>query len=141
MTTYTADYHLCQQEPFFVMRNLYQCPLDKVSVYKALVRLLVEYSASVWDPHSKSLVNQLESVQCRDARFCLNDFKSRSPGAVTKMLRDLEWESLADRCQTSRLVILYKAFNGHLSLPIGNLAQPINRTSRHTNSKGFKQLK
>ena len=64
-----------------------------------------------------------------------------SPGAVTKMLRDLEWESLADRRQTSRLVILYKALNGHLSLPIGNLAQPINITSRHTNSKGFKQMK
>ena len=75
---------------FFVMRNLYQCPLNiKVSAYKALVRPLVEYSASVWDPHSKSLINQLEAVQRRAARFCLNDFKSRSPGAVTKLLRDL----------------------------------------------------
>ena len=127
---------------FFVMRNLYQCPLDiKVAAYKALVRPLLEYSGSVWDPHSKSLINQLEAVQRRAARFCLNDFKSRSPGAVTKMLRDLEWESLADRRQTSRLVILYKSLNGHLSLPIGNLVQPIDRTSRHTNSKGFKQLK
>ena len=106
----------------FVMRNLHQCPQDiKVSVYKTLVRPLVEYSSSVWEPYTKRLINKLESVQRRAARFCLNDFRSKSPGCVTNMEWKLEWESLTDRRQTRRLVIFHKAVHGHLSIPLGNL--------------------
>ena len=88
----------------FVMRNLHQCPQDiKVSAYKTLVRPLVEYSSSVWEPYTKNLTNKLESVQRRAARFCLNDFRSKSPGCVTNMIKKLEWESLTDRRQTRGL--------------------------------------
>ena len=73
----------------FVIRNLHQCPQDiKVSAYKTLVRPLVEYSSSVWEPYTKNLINKLESVKRRAARFCLNDFRSKSPGCVTIWLRN-----------------------------------------------------
>ena len=122
----------------FVMRSLHQCPQDiKVSAYKTLVRPLVECSSSVWEPYTKSLINKLESVQRRAARFCLNDFRSRSPGCVTNMIKKLEWESLANRRQIRRLVIFHKAVHGHLSIPLGNLMQPATRSSRHTNSRAF----
>ena len=125
----------------FVMRNLHQCPQDiKVSAYKTLVRPLVEYSSSVWEPYTKNLINKLESVQRRAARFCVNDFKSKSPGCVTNMIKKLEWESLADRRQTRRLVIFHKAVHGHLSIPLGNLTQPATRPSRHTNSRAYTTL-
>lgn len=125
----------------FVMRNLHQCPQDiKVSAYKTLVRPLIEYSSSVWEPHTKTLINKLESIQRRAARFCMNDFKSKSPGSVTNMIKKLEWESLTDRRLTRRLVILHKAIHGHLSIPVGNLTQPATRTSRHTNSKAFNTI-
>ena len=120
------------------MRNLNQCPQNiKSNAYKSLVRPLIEYSSSVWDPHTKILTNKLESIQRRAARFCSNDFRSRSPGAVTNMIEKLEWETLADRRLTRRLVIFHKSLHGHLSIPLDNLAQPVNRTSRHTNSKAF----
>ena len=123
----------------FVMRNLHQCPQDiKVSAYKTLVRPLIEYSSSVWEPHTKILINKLDAIQRRAARFCMN--KSRSPGSVTNMIKDLEWESLTERRHTRRLVILHKAIHGHLSIPIGNLTQPAIRTSRHTNSQAFQTL-
>ena len=124
----------------FVMRNLHQCPQEiKVSAYKILVRPLVEYSStcSVWEPHTKSLINKLESVQCRAARFCLNNFRFKFPGCVTNMIKKLEWESLANRRQIRRLVIFHKAVHGHLSIPLGNLMQPATRSSRHINSRAF----
>ena len=58
----------------FVRRNLYSCPQHiKKSAYTTLVRPLLEYSSSVWDPHTKTLVNKIEMVQRRAARFCHND--------------------------------------------------------------------
>ena len=81
----------------------------------------MEYSSSVWEPYTKNLINKLESVQRRAARFCPNDFRSKSPGCVTNMIKKLEWESLTDRRQTRRLVIFHKAVHGHLSIPLGKL--------------------
>ena len=44
----------------FVRRNLYSCPQHiKKSAYTTLVRPLLEYSSSVWDPHTKTLVNKI----------------------------------------------------------------------------------
>ena len=48
----------------------------KQSAYTTLVRPLLEYSSSVWDPHIKTLVNKIELVQKRAARFCHKDYKT-----------------------------------------------------------------
>lgn len=125
----------------FVRRNLYQCPQHiKESAYKTLVRPLTEYSSSVWDPYTQVLINKLEMVQRRAVRFCLNDYKTKSKGCVTDMLNKLEWETLAERRHIRRLAIFHKAVNGHLSLPVGNLLQPSQRSSRHSNSKAFNTI-
>ena len=40
----------------FLMRNLYSCPPDvKQAAYKGLVRPVLEYGSSVWDPHTHGL--------------------------------------------------------------------------------------
>ena len=45
----------------FLRRNLYSCPQDvKEAAYKGLVRPVLEYGSSVWDPHTKSLQEELE---------------------------------------------------------------------------------
>ena len=50
----------------FVRRNLYSCSQHiKKSAYTTLVRPLLEYSSSVWDPHTKTLVNKIEMVQIK----------------------------------------------------------------------------
>ena len=38
------------------------------------------------------------------------------------------------------MVKFHKAIHGHLYIPLGNLIQPANRPSRHTNSKAFTTL-
>ena len=54
----------------FLRRNLSACPQDvKESAYKGLVRPVLEYSSSVWDPSGILLQEELEKVQKRAARL------------------------------------------------------------------------
>ena len=104
-----------------------------------LVRPLLEYSSSVWDPHTKTLVNKIEMVQRRAARFCHNDYKTIEKGCVSEMIRKLNLEPLNIRRTNKRLTIFHKASNGHLALPIGHL-QPVLRRTRHLNSKAYNTI-
>ena len=48
----------------FLRRNLFSCPQDvKEAAYKGLVRPVLEYGSSVWDPHIKEEGEGIES--CR----------------------------------------------------------------------------
>ena len=50
----------------FFGRNLFSCPQDvREAVYKGLVRPILEYGSSVWDPHYEGLIDDLEKVQKR----------------------------------------------------------------------------
>ena len=54
----------------FLRRNLYNCPEQiKTQAYNSLVRPLLEYACSVWDPHTQKNVQSIEKVQRRPARF------------------------------------------------------------------------
>ena len=76
--------------------------------YKSLVRLQVEYSASVWSPWLAKDKVQLERVQHRAARYVCNTYSRHS--SVTDMLNRLEWESLESCRKTMHLCMLYKAY-------------------------------
>ena len=59
----------------FLMRNLYSCLQDvKEAAYKGLVRPVLEYGSSVWDPPGVVLQEELESVQKRAARFVTGNY-------------------------------------------------------------------
>ena len=88
----------------------------KTTAYKTLVRPLLEYSSSVWDPHTQTLINKIEMVQRRAARFCLNDYTSREAGCVSEMLNQLQIHQLKTRRTNRRFTILHKAIYGHLSI-------------------------
>ena len=48
----------------FLRRKLYSCPPDvKEAAYKGLVRPVLEYGSSVWDPHTLGLQEELEKFQ------------------------------------------------------------------------------
>ena len=125
----------------FIRRNLHSRPINiKTTAHKTLVRPLLEYSSSVWDPHTQTLINQIEMVQRRAAHFCLNDYTSREAGCVSEMLNKLQLHQLKTRRTNRRLTIVHKAIYGHLSLPINNLLQPVQRLSRHLNNKAFNTI-
>jgi hypothetical protein len=102
----------------FLRRNLQDCPPTVRDVaYKAIARPTMEYAATVWDPTSTAGIQSIEKVQRRAARFVVNDFSSRNPGCVTKMIEDLRWETLEKRRQQARLQMLFKINKGLVDIP------------------------
>ena len=47
----------------------------------------------------------------------LNDYTSRTPGCVTKMIEDLQWDTLESRRHQARLQLLYKIHHGLIDIP------------------------
>ena len=78
----------------------------KDQAYKSLVRPILEYSQSVWDPYTATDIQQLESVQSQEARFTVSKYRRTS--SVGAMLEELNCEPLASRRHTARLVLFHK---------------------------------
>ena len=117
----------------FLRRNLAACPLDvNESAYKGLVRPILEYGSSVWDPQSILLQDELEKVQKRAARFVMSgNYVDYETGSMTGILKQLKWESLKNRRKDSRLIMLYKGLKGAASIPTNDLVPPIRHTRNH----------
>ena len=93
----------------FIKRNLHGCkPPVKSMAYQTMVRPTLEYASTVWDPYQQVHIRALESTQRRAARFVTGRYRDRTPGCMTAMVQQLQWDTLAQRRLTSRLVMLYK---------------------------------
>ena len=91
----------------FIKRNInISSRTIKEQAYKTLVRPVLEYSQTVWDPCTVTGIKQLESVQWRAARFTLSWYHRTS--SVRAMLNELNWQLLASRRRAARLVTFYK---------------------------------
>ena len=93
-----------------------------------LVRPQVEYSATVWDPHTSATINKLEAVQRRAARFVSSDYSPTS--SVTSMLDRLGWESLEQRRQKAKVVMMYRIVHSLIAIPSAPLLQPLVAATR-----------
>ena len=97
--------------PNFLRHNLRTCSArSKERAYKALVRAIVEYGATVWDPYVAKNIQQVEIIQRRAARWVLGHYDRLD--SVTVMLSSLKWRSLELRRSDARLCMLYKQGNG-----------------------------
>ena len=115
----------------FLRRNLYSCPQEvKEAAYKGLVRQVLDYDSSVWNPPGVVLQEELESVQKHAVRF-VTDKNSYETGSMTGILGRLKWESLKKRRKDNRLILLYKGLKGKASVPTHDL---IPKTRRARNS-------
>ena len=66
----------CNSKLGFLRRNLSRCPQKlKETAYLSLVRPILEYDASVWDPHLIKDRNSLEAVQRNAARFVYGEYR------------------------------------------------------------------
>ena len=98
-----------------LQRNIYHCPQPiKTMSYKSLVRPQLEYCSTIWDPHNKCYINQLESIQNRAARFILNDYRRYS--SVTHMKSLIGLESLESRRKLNKAILFYKMQNNLVDL-------------------------
>jgi len=121
----------------FLRRNLQLKSRNiKTQAYSGLVRPILEYAASVWDPYTKSNINKIEMIQRRAARYVCNDYRRTS--SVTEMLQQLGWKSLEQRRKIIRLIMMYKLLNGLVASDGLPALSTIHRRSRHTNSRALK---
>ena len=59
----------------FLRRTLFSCTQNvKEAAYKGMVRPILEYGSSAWDPHTDMLQKELENVQNRAARFVTRNY-------------------------------------------------------------------
>ena len=108
-------------------RNLYACSQEvKEAAYKGLVRPVLEYSGSVWDPSGVGLQNELEKVQNRAARFVTGNYNFET-GSMTGILEHLKWESFKKRRRDSILTLLCKGLKGKASIPTDDLITLVRR--------------
>ena len=108
----------------------------KELAYASLVRSILEFSSSAWDPFYQKDIDRLERVQRKAARFVLNDYKPLS--SVTSMLSQLGWKPLAERRRKHRLSLLYQIINGLVAIPADTHLHLNTRNTRISNSKSLK---
>ena len=107
----------------------------KEAAHKGLVRPVLEYGSSVWDPQTHGLQEELEMVQNRAARFVTGNYVFET-GSMTGILGQLKWESLKKRMKDSRLILLYKGPKGKSRIPTDGLI-PKNGCCRNQHSLAF----
>ena len=120
-------------------RNLSKCTKDvKMQAYKGLVRPILEYSSSIWDPYTAILQDKLEATQKRAARFITNNYEY-TPGSMTNILDSLDLPTLKDRRTQSRLILFYKGLQNMANIPLDDLESP-KRRLRNMHDQHFKQI-
>ena len=100
-----------------------------------MVRPILEYGSSVWDPYTSGLQEELDKVQNRAARFVTGNY-TREEGSMTGILEKLKWESLKKRRKDNRLILLYKGLKGKARIPTDDLV-PKTRRCRNQHSMAF----
>ncbi len=124
----------------FLRRNLKNAPAQlKETAYLALVRSVLEYGASTWDPHKLKDINKLERVQRKAARFVKNDHRYTS--SVSEMLNELGWKSLAHRRKELRLALFYKVVHQLVAVPTEDILIPADTRTRAQHSFKYRQLR
>ena len=72
--------------------------------YKYLVRPVTEYCSTVWDRNlTATQANSIEAIQRRAARLVNNIKRTDHVTSTTKLVEDLEWETLKARSEKRRL--------------------------------------
>jgi hypothetical protein len=100
----------------FLGRNLKHCSKTlKETAYISLVRSVLDYSSTVWDPYLQQDIDRLELIQRRAARFAYNDYGRTT--SATEMMKKLDWKPLSERRREQRLILMYKIVNDLIAIP------------------------
>ena len=77
-------------------------------LYVSLIRPHLEYAVSVWNPHLKKDIDQLENIQHRATRLCPSNKKK----TYEDRLKIMRLTTLVTRRKRGDLIQLYKILNG-----------------------------
>ena len=108
----------------------------KKQAYFTLVRPLLEYSTTVWTPHTQRNIQKLEMVQRKAARYVTNRHQNKS--SVSDMLHGLNWRSLKDRRKDAHLCMLYKVDRRLVAIKKDRLISPKRKTRNRFQTISYK---
>ena len=66
---------------------------------------------------------KLEKVQRQAAWFVHGNYSERNPGCVTRIVKDLGWETLESKRKKDRLATLYEIRHGAVNMDTGDILQ------------------
>ena len=110
----------------------------KATAYKALVRPKLEYCCTVWSPYQQTLIQQIEAVQRRAARWVKRNY--RQTASVSDMLQELGWRTLEQRRIDNRLSLCYKIVNNLVAIPSEEYFTHTHRNSRSTHQMALRPI-
>ena len=114
-------------------RNISGCSeTTKGHAYNALVRPVLEYASSAWDPYQMTQINKLEAVQRKSARFVTGDHSRET--SVTGLMQALQWRTLQERRLVARLAMFYKAVNDQAACHIPQDFPPTTSRTRSSHN-------
>ena len=110
----------------------------QTSSYKGLIRPVLEYACSAWDPQQLTIIptqKQQENVQNQAARFMPSKY-NYGPGSMAAILEQLELTPLDERRKSCRLrlTLFCKGIYQNAAVPTNILRKPKLRT-RHVHSQ------
>ena len=124
----------------FLRRNTSSLPKTvKENCYKTLVKPVIEYGCSVWDPHTKDQISNLDKIQKSAARYVLNDYTFEK-GATNTNMNKLGWISLQEQRAKIKVTNFYKGLNKLIEIPIDKYCQLKSENVR-TRQSGFQMFK
>jgi len=106
-----------------------QLTVSTVLLNKLLLLWGLYQTVSVWAPHTKRAINQLNSIQRRGARFVMSDYRSSS-SSVSTMLSWLQWSNIESQHKEARLIMSHKIIYGTVNIQLPNYIQHSSRPSR-----------
>ena len=115
----------------FIKRNIRTKSLAiSEMAYKTLSRTLVQYSSSVWSPDTDKNICKIEMIQRRAARWTLDNYSRQA--SVTEMLNHIDWRSLEQRRNYSRLCLFCKIVHGLVAIDLPPYVEYPTRISRNS---------
>ena len=113
--------YVCKKANFvlnFLKRNTSSCPKSiKEKCFKTLVKPILDYGCSIWDPHRKNQIDRIEKVQKNGARYVTNDYTFVN-GRTNIHMKTLGWIPHCKTRNRTKIINLYKGLNGLLEIPI-----------------------
>ena len=91
----------------------------KEDCYKILIRPILKYACTVWNPDKQQNIDKLETIQKRAACYVTRDH--RRTCSINTKTENQKWKSLAERRAQARVTMLYKALNNLVDLPTDQL--------------------
>ena len=107
----------------FLQRNIKYClTIIKARCYNCMIRPILEYASAIWSPYTQRNIDLVEAVQRQSVRYICNNY---SPYAsVSEMLNTLDFKTLEERRNESKLLLFYKIVNNLVDIDISDILFP-----------------